>query len=340
MSITVEKYGEYNGEEVRAYNLCNAKGLSAQILNYGGIITRLVFKGTDVVLGWDNFSEYVNNKGCYGAIIGRTANRIENAEFEIDGKLYKLCPNRGTNNIHGGPDGFNKRIWDVECVDEEEPSVILSLISPDGDQGFPGELSVKVTYTLTNENALRIYYEGQSDKDTIINMTNHAYFNPNGHESGSVENCRLWLASSFYTTSTAEGLTTGSILPVDGTPFDFRKEKTIAENLSIKHEQIDLFDGYDHNFVLDGRGLRKAALLTGDKTGISIEMYTDRPGVQVFMPPRKFDGKEKDGAQYCRYNAICLETQAFPNSMKYSHFPSIILRAGEKYETITEYKFN
>lgn len=339
MSITSEKYGEFKGKDVYAYILDNGKGLSAEIINYGGIITRLVYNGTDVVLGWDNLEEYVNNAGCYGALVGRNSNRIENAEFELNGKIYKLSPNHIKSNLHGGPDGFNKRIWDAECVDEEEPSLILRLISPNGDQGFPGEVSVKVTYTLTKDNAISIHYEAECDQDTIINMTNHSYFNPNGHDSGSVENCSLWMASSFYTPNNPECCPLGSILPVDATPFDFREETTIGENLAIKHEQIDLFGGYDHNFVIDGRGLRKAAVYTGDKSGISIELFTDCPGVQIYIPTKKPDGKTKDGAEYCRYNAICLETQAFPNSMKYSHFPTTVVKAGEKYDTTTVYKF-
>ena len=339
MSITNKKYGEFKGQDVYAYTLDNGKGLSAEILNYGGIITRLVFNGTDVVLGWDNLEEYINNRGCYGALVGRNSNRIENAEFELNGKTYKLFANHIKSNLHGGPEGFNKRIWDAECVDDKEPSLILRLISPDGDQGFPGEVHVKVTYTLTLDNAIKIHYEAESDQDTIINMTNHSYFNLNGHESGSVENCRLWMASSFYTPNNPECCPTGEILPVDGTPFDFREEKTIGENLAIKHKQIELFDGYDHNFVLDGRGLRKATVYTGDKTGISLEMYTDCPGVQIYIPTRKPDGKTKDGAAYCRYNAICLETQAFPNAMKHSHFPTTVVKAGEKYDSVTEYRF-
>lgn len=339
MSITSKKYGEIDGKEVRAYFLSNGKGLSAEILNYGGIITRLIYNDVDVALGWDNLSEYINNIGYYGAMVGRNSNRIENAEFELDGKIYKLFANSRKNNLHGGPGGFSKQIWDVECMEKDEPAVILRRVSPDGEEGFPGNAAIKVTYTLTSDNALEIHYEGECDKDTVLNMTNHTYFNPNGHQSGSVENCKLCLASSFYTPANENCCTTGSILPVDSTPFDFRETAVISENLSIPHEQIDLFDGYDHNFVLDGRGYRLAGTLTGDKSGISIEMYTDLPGVQIYLPSRAFEGKPKDGAQYSRRNAICLETQAFPNSMKFPHFPSTIVKKGEKYDTKTAYKF-
>lgn len=340
MSITSRKYGEFEGQEVRAYTLDNGKGLCAEILNYGGIITRLVYNGTDVALGWDNFDEYLNNGSCFGAIIGRNSNRIENSEFELGGKAYKLTPNNGRNNLHAGPNGFDKRLWDVECVEGNEPAVVLRRLSPDGEEGFPGNAAIKVTYTLTAENAIEIHYEGECDRDTIINMTNHTYFNPNGHDSGSVENCRLWLASSFYTPNTKECFPDGSIIPVEGTPFDFREETTLGEKLAMKHEQTEMFDGYDHNFVLDGRGYRLAGIFTGDKSGITIEMYTDLPGVQLYIPGgASATRKYKDGAQYCRHNALCLETQMFPNSMKNAHFPSVIVKAGEKYDTKTAYKF-
>ena len=341
MSITSRKYGEFEGREVIAYTLDNNKGLKAEILNYGGIITRLVYNGTDVALGWDNFDEYLNNRNCYGAMIGRNSNRIENSEFEIGGKTYKLTPNNGRNNLHGGPNGFDKKIWDAETSDGEEPSVILRRISPDGEEGFPGNAAIKVTYTLTKDNAIEIHYEGECDKDTIINMTNHTYFNPNGHDSGSVENCKLWLDSSFYTPNTKECFPDGTVASVEGTPFDFRKEATLGEKLSIKHKQTDMFGGYDHNFVLNGKGYRLAGIFTGDKSGISIEMYTDLPGVQLYLPGGAPNEKRKckDGALYCRRNALCLETQMFPNTMKYSHFPSVIVKAGEKYETKTKYKF-
>ena len=342
MSITRKKYGEFEGQEVIAYTLDNAKGLSAEILNYGGIITRLVFNGVDVALGWDNFDEYLNNGSCYGAMIGRNSNRIEKAEFELNGKKYTLEANdRKKSNLHGGANGFDKKIWDVETVESEEPALILRRLSPDGEEGFPGNAAIKVTYTLTKDNAIEIHYEGECDSDTIINMTNHTYFNPNGHKSGSVEDCKLRLNSSFYTPNTECCYPDGRVLPVDNTPFDFREERTLGDNLGIKHEQTEMFGGYDHNFILDGRGYRSVGEFTGDKSGITIEVFTDLPGVQLYIPcsgPNS-SRKCKDGATYCRRNALCLETQMFPNSMKHSHFPTIIVKAGEKYDTKTAYKF-
>lgn len=226
MSIIKNQFGTYNGTTVYAYTLTNKNGLTAQILNYGGIIRKLIYKDTDVVLGRDTMEEYLNNEGYFSALIGRNSNRIKKSEFELNGKVYKLFANDGKNNLHGGKVGFDKKLWYAETIDEEEPSLVLSTISPDGEEGFPGTVNVQVTYTLTNDNSLKIYYVGQADADTILNMTNHAYFNLNGHSSGSVENHLLWVDSNFYTPNADDCIPTGEILSVKNTPFDFTKEHT------------------------------------------------------------------------------------------------------------------
>lgn len=340
MSIERKKYGELNGREIYAYTMDNGKGLCAEILNYGGILTRLVYNGTDVVLGWGNFDEYLNNTGYLGATIGRNSNRIENSEFVLNDKIYKLYENDGRNNLHGGKEGFDKKIWNAECLDDEEPSLVLTYLSPDGEEGFPGNAQIQVTYTITADNALRIHYEGECDQDTVINMTNHSYFNVNGHKSGSIEDQSMWLASHFYTPNTQEIMPYGEILAVEGTPFDFTTESKIGERLAIEHEQIKMFGGYDHNFVLDGSGYRLVGFVKGDKSGITMEIYTDQPGVQLYVPCEfNPDRKYKDEAIYEHYGAICIETQAFPNGLMYSHFPNMIVKKGEKYDTVTTYKF-
>ena len=340
MSITSKKYGILNGKDIYAYTLDNRNGLCAEILNYGAIVTRLIYNNTDVVLGFDNFDDYMDNPDYMGAIIGRNANVIENSEITINSKTYKLFPNDKSNNLHGGMEGFNKKIWNTEIMDGDEPSLVLTYLSPDGEEGFPGNAEVKVTYTLTKENALQIHYEVCSDKDTVVNMTNHSYFNLNGHTGGSVEDHSLWLASKFYTPSTEQIIPCGEICSVCGTPFDFTKESKIRERLAIGHKQIEMFGGYDHNFAIDGRGYRLAAILKGDKTNITMEMYTDQPAFQLYLPVG-FDSerKYKDGAKYAHYGAICLETQGFPNALKYSHFPDTVLKKGDKYDRITTYKF-
>lgn len=340
MSIKSKKCKELDGKDIYAYTLDNNRGLIAQILNYGGIITRLVYNGTDVVLGYDNFEEYIDNPDYFGAIIGRNSNVIENAEFTLNGKTYKLFPNDNTKNHHGGKEGFNKKIWNAVCVDCDEPSLVLTYFSPDGEEGFPGNAAVKVTYTLTCDNALKIHYEVECDKDTVVNMTNHSYFNLNGHNSGSVEGHSLYLASRFYTPNKEGFIPCGEIRSVEGTPFDFTTESEISERLAIKHQQIDLFGGYDHNFVLEQRGYRLAGRLKGNKSKITMEVYTDQPAIQLYLPVEfNPDRKYKDGARYTHYGALCLETQAFPNSMMYSHFTDVVLKESDKYDRTTVYKF-
>ncbi len=224
--------------------------------------------------------------------------------------------------------------------DTAEPALILTLHSPDGEEGFPGNADIKVTYTVTKENSLKIHYEATCDQDTIMNLTNHAYFNLNGHESGAIDNHTLCMDSSFYTPNTDECMPYGEILAVDGTAFDFRTPTPLGAAFASECEQIKMFDGIDHNFCLNGRGFRKVATLCGDKTGIVMETYTDLPAVQIYTGNNlKGDRVCKNGATYNMHGAICLETQVFPNAMTLSHFPSPILKKGEKYDTVTEYKF-
>ncbi len=340
MSISKQKFGEIGDGVVYSYTLSNKNGLVAEILNYGGIIRKLIYKNVDVMLGRDTMEEYLNNEGYFCALIGRNSNRIEDSMFELNGKTYKLYANDGKNNLHGGKVGFDKRIWDAEMIDNEEPSLALSLVSPDGEEGFPGTVNVKVTYTLTNDNSLKIHYEGESDADTVLNMTNHAYFNLNGHASGVIDNHKLWLDCDFYTPNSDECIPTGEILSVKNTPFDFTTKAAMGSKFASDHEQIKKFGGFDHNFVIKGRGYRKIGEFEGDKTGIIMEMYTDLNGVQIYSGNMIEEGRVcKDGVVYSKHHGICFETQAFPNAMKFSHFPSVILRKGEKYDTVTAYKF-
>ena len=340
MCIIKNKFGSIDGLEVYEYVLENENDFRVSIINYGGIIRSIRYKGYDVVLGRDTMDEYKDNRGCFGEIIGRNSNRIEDARFTIYGKTYELCANNGRNNLHGGKRGFGLKVWNAQMQEGTEPALILTLCSPDGEEGFPGNADVKVTYTVTAENALRIHYEAICDADTVINLTNHTYFNLNGHASGSTDNHLLQIDSSFYTPNNSECLPTGEILSTKGTAFDFTSFKTVAEALAMKHPQTELFGGFDHNFVLNGTGYRKAAVLKGDKSGITMEMYTDRPAVQLYTA----NGMQKDrvckeGAIYTPHSGLCLETQAYPNNLKFSHFPTSILRKGEKYDTTTEFRF-
>ncbi len=341
MSISKTIFGTIANTQVYSYVLSNNKDLKAEILNYGGIIKRLIYKGTDVVLGRDNLSEYQNNSGYYGAVIGRNSNRIAGAEFELNGKTYKLAKNDKDNNLHGGNIGYNARVWEAKCIDSDEPQLILTLHSPDGEEGFPGNVDVKVTYTLTSDNQLIIHYEGTTDMDTVLNMTNHSYFNLNGHNCGTIDNHTLMLNSSFYTPNSEQCMPTGEVWASKGTAFDFTTPKTLKEGFESTEKQVDMFGGFDHNFILDGRGYRHAGTLTGDKTAIKMDVYTDLPGVQLYTGNAlELERICKDGAVYITHSALCLETQAFPNCLKHSHFPGAILRKGEKYDTTTSYKFS
>lgn len=345
MSITKTSFGKTaDGEKVYSYLLDNKNGLSAEIITYGGILKNLYVtdkKGnkTDVVLGRETLEDYLHNDGYLGALIGRHANRIAKGEFELDGKKYAVGINEGHNSLHGGNVGFDKRVWSAKELDGEEPSLVLSLISEDGEEGFPGKLDVTVTYTLTKENAIKISYKAVSDKDTVVNLTNHAYFNLAGHAGGTIDNQILQINSSFYTPNDNECMPTGEVLSVMGTPFDFRAPKPIGQDINSDFEQIEMFGGYDHNFAIEGRGYRLAAIAKCPENGIAMEVYTDKPAMQLYTSNGLAEGIYKEGARYNIHQAFCLETQYFPNAMAHSHYPSPVLRKGEEYNFTTEYRF-
>ena len=333
------KAGVVNGSEISLYTLDNGRGFTAEIYNYGGIIRNLAINGRDIVLGREAFEDYLNNDGYLGAAIGRHANRIKNSRFVLNGKEYTVGANENDNSLHGGVVGFDKYVWNAEEIDGAEPALMLSIESPDGDEGFPGNLSLKMTYTLTAENSFKIHYEAVCDKDTVLNLTNHSYFNLDGHNSGTVYNQTLWLNSEFYTPNNDECMPYGEILSVKGTPFDFTTAKKIGQDISSDYEQTKMFGGYDHNFALCGRGFRKVAALTSSDGTIEMDTYTDLPGIQVYSANCLEAGCYKGGASYGKHNAVCLETQFFPNSMDNSHFIAPVLKAGDKFDSVTEYKF-
>lgn len=338
--ITKRLFGKVDEKEVYAYLLDNSNGFSAEIITYGGIVRTLNYKGKDVVLGYDTIEDYQNNPDYFGALIGRNSNRIEGASFTLGGVEYKLFANDNRSNLHGGKVGFNSRIWDAEAIDGEEPALKLSLFSPDMEEGFPGNLNVTVTYTLTKDNSLDIHYEAVSDKDTVVNLTNHSYFNLNGHESGNVDNHTLMFNSSFYTPNTDECIPYGEVLSVNGTAFDMRKPTRLGDVFASNDEQVKMFGGIDHNIVIDGSGMRLCAEYVGDISKIKMQVYTDLPAIQLYTGNNlKGNRVAKGGIKYPLHGAICLETQTFPNNLKYTHFPTSIVKANEKYETLTKYKF-
>lgn len=347
MSITKNFFGTTpDGKEVFSYTLDNEKNVKAEILTYGGIVRSLLVKDkngvyTDVVLGRETLEDYLNNDNYCGALIGRHANRIAYGKFNLNGTEYKLNINNGGHCHHGGINGFDKYIWNVtEINDGTNPSISLSIVSPDGDEGFPGELNVLVKYVLNEKNGLEIHYEATTTKDTVVNLTSHGYFNLNGAGSGTVLNHQLQMNCSFFTPNSQDWVPTGEILSVKETPFDFTSEKIIGLEIHSNSLQIKPFRGYDHNFIIDGNGFRKAATAKGDISGITMEVYTDKPGVQLYTTNfMDTDHIFKNGKTYAVHGAFCLETQFFPSSTSFSHFPSPILKKDDKYRYTTEYRF-
>lgn len=339
--INVTKFDVLEDKDILCYKLENKNGMSMEVLNFGGVIQSLVFDGTDVVLTHKNAADYMDNDANLGVLVGRNSNRIANAEFTLNGKTYKLAVNNHKGNLHGGIIGFSKKIWDVKPIDGDEPTLILSIVSPDGDEGFPGEAHVQVTYTLTKENSLKIHYEATCDCDTIMNLTNHSYFNLNGADSGTIDNHTFELKSNFFTPTDNEGIPSGEILSVKNTPMDFTSPKKIGPALASDYEQIVIVqNGIDHNFVLDGEGFRNIGTLVGDQTNIKMDVFTDLPGVQVYTANFLTENDSyKNDAKYGKHHGICLETQYFPNAINIPHFVSPILKKGETYSTTTEYKF-
>lgn len=334
-----------DGTPVELYVLTNGR-VTAKVMTYGGIITELLVpdragKTADVVLGFDSLDGYIAKNPHFGAITGRVANRIARAEFTLDGKEYKLAANNGPNTLHGGKKGFDKVVWKAQDVSGPAgPAVKLTYLSRDGEEGFPGNLNVAVTYTLTDDNALRIDYSATTDKATPVNLTNHSYFNLAGHDSGTILDQELMLAADQYTPSDDQYIPTGQIAPVGGTPLDFTTPTAIGARIGqIQGEP----GGYDHNYVIrpSHSSPAFAARARDPKSGRVLEMYTTEPGVQ-FYSSNFLDGsvKGKGGVAYKKHGAFCLEAQHYPDALHHPNFPSIILRPGATYSQTTIYKFS
>lgn len=338
-----------DGTAVELFTLTNASGMSVSATNYGGIITSIKVpdrngKFGDVVLGYDSLDGYLKESPYFGAIIGRYANRIGNAQFTLDGKIYRLARNDGPNTLHGGLKGFDKAVWQAEPFEHEgEVGVILTHTSPDGDEGFPGTLSLKVTYTLTDRNELAFDYRATTDKPTVVNLTQHSYFNLGGDGSGEVLAHELTIHADRYTPVGKTLIPIGQLATVEDTPFDFRRRTPIGARIDADHPQIELGSGYDHNYVLNRarNELALAARVEEPKTGRVMEVRTSEPGMQ-FYTANHLDGSiaGKSGHAYRRRNAFCLETQHFPDSPNKPTFPSTTLRPGQTYQSRTVYTFS
>jgi aldose 1-epimerase len=350
-STTKKSFGKTpDGQPVDLYVLTNKSGAEASITNYGGALVALKMpdrngKLADIVLGYDNVDGYVADKSYFGALVGRYGNRIGHAQFVLDGKTYTLAKNNGENSLHGGIKGFNKALWAAKTLSSKDGrSLELSYLSKDGEEGFPGNLKVTVIYTLTDANALKIEYSATTDKKTILNLTNHAYFNLAGQGSGDILGHLLMINADQFTPVDSGLIPTGELRAVAGTPFDFRKPIAIGARIDQADEQLKLGGGYDHNFVLlRGAYVEEspAARVVEPTSGRVMEVWTTEPGIQ-FYTGNFLDGKTagKGGATYPKRNALCLETQHFPDSPNQPKFPSVALNAGEHYRTVTTYKFS
>ncbi len=335
-----------DGKPVEQFTLTNANGIELRAIGYGGIITSLRVpdrsgKLDDVVLGFEKLEDYLKEHPFFGAIIGRYGNRIAKGQFTLGGQTYKLAVNNGPNHLHGGNKGFDKVLWDVAPVAGNN-ALTFTRTSPDGEEGYPGNLRVQVTYTLTDKNELIVDYSATTDKATPVNLTQHSYFNLAGQASGDVLGHELMLNADRYTPVDDTLIPTGELAPVAGTPFDFRKPTAIGARINGSHPQLKAGGGYDHNWVLNrkGSGLQLAARVTEPRTGRTLEIATTEPGIQ-FYSGNFLDGKltGKEGAVYKHRTGFCLETQHFPDSPNQPKFPSTILKPGEGYKTRTVFTF-
>ena len=348
-SIEMSAYGTTaDGKAVEEYTLTNANGMEVRIITYGGIITSIRVPDRNgnmenIALGVDNLGDYETRNPYFGAIIGRYGNRIGNATFALDGTDYALAANNGPNSLHGGVKGFDKVVWTAKAIEGDEVGLELTYLSPDGEEGFPGNLSVTVLYTLTNDNGIRMDYTATTDKTTVVNLTNHTYFNLAGEGAGAIYDHILQIDADTYTPVDETLIPTGELAPVEGTPFDFREPRQIGAGIRSNDAQMLIGRGYDHNFVLnreDDTALEMAARLYDPSSGRALEVWTTEPGIQ-FYSGNFLDGTlvGPSGEMYRQGDGLCLETQHYPDSPNQADFPSTTLQPDDTYQTTTIYKF-
>jgi aldose 1-epimerase len=350
--LTRAEFGKTpDGQPVQIFTLTNKNGLEARITNYGGIVVSLKAPDrqgamADVILGFDTLHDYLTSSSPYfGALVGRYGNRIGHARFTLDGVEYKLAANNGPNSLHGGVHGFNKAVWTPREL--PDGGLELTYLSKDGEEGYPGNLKVIVTYRLTDANELKIDYVATTDKDTVLNLTNHAYFNLKGAGNGDILGHVVTLHADRFTPVDSGLIPTGELRDVSGTPFDFRKATAVGARIEQGDEQLKLGKGYDHNWVLnwvlnkDGAGPSLAARVEEPSSGRVLEAFTDQPGVQ-FYTGNSLDGSIKGagGKPYGRFSGLCLETQHFPDSPNKPAFPSTVLKPGQQFHSTTIYRFS
>lgn len=344
MKVTSRKFGEINNQEIYAYTITNNE-IEITCMNYGCIISKIIMPDNggnreSIVLGFDTLEEYIQNSPYFGAVVGRVAGRIKGAQFELDGNVFSLAKNENKNHLHGGMEGFSHKIWEAKMIEgKSEVGVEFSYMSPDEEEGYPGNLDVKVTYTLNNRNEFLISYEGNCDKKTLLNLTNHTYFNLSGEAKRNILDHTLSVMSSRFLELNDELLPTGEFIKVDHTSFDFRKGRKIREGVNSNNPQNLLVgQGYDHPFLLDHEGETNIKLLDHE-SGRKVTIETDQPSVVVYSSNQLAGDFTIRGVLAQKYIGICLETQGLPDAIHHSHFPSTILHPDEKYQSATKYTF-
>ncbi|MYB36042.1 MAG: galactose mutarotase [Gammaproteobacteria bacterium] len=344
--MTIANFGTLGSQPVRLFTLTNESGAQVQVIEYGGIVLRIRVPDRegrigDVALGFDSLDAYVAGNPFFGTITGRYANRIAGARFELDGVAYGLARNNGAHSLHGGVRGFDKVVWRGEPTDTGDGAA-FTYISPDGEEGYPGTLTTNVTYSWSDANELRIDYRAETDRATVVNLTNHSYFNLADAGRSSVLDHEVTIHAERYTPADDEAIPTGEIASVAETPFDFRHPRTLGERIDAEHPQMRASSGYDVNYVLDGEdgALTLAATVFEPRSGRVMDVLTDQPGVQLYTG-NHLDGSliGTGGTAYPQHSGLCLETQHFPNSPNEPSFPSTVLRPGQVYETTTVYRF-
>lgn len=350
MGCTKTEFGKLeDGTVVYRYTLTNEQGASASFTDLGGIWLTMVVpdrdgKMADVVLGYDTVQGILTGPGHPGEPVGRNANRIGGAKFTLNGVTYELEKNSGgKHNLHSGPDYYRNRVWEAHVEEEDMGTRIsFSLFSPDGDQGYPGNADITVSYTLTPDNSLKLDYHMVSDKDTVANFTNHAYFNLAGHDSGNAMNQKVWIDADAFTVTDRDSIPTGELAPVKGTPMDFTEMKPVARDIEADYEQLKWAGGFDHNWALNHPAgeVSLCAKAADEASGRVMEVYTDLPGVQFYTANSMATDMGKGKTAYHKRDGYCFETQYFPDSVNKPEFASAFLKAGEEYKTTTIYKFS
>lgn len=343
MKITKSEFGVTSaGRSVSLYHLENASGAYIEVLDFGARIHKLVVPNregelTDVCLSVATLEDYEAERSYYGATCGRVANRICDGRFTLNDTAYQLAINNGPNHLHGGIVGYSHKVWKSAVKDDK---LVLTMESPDGEENYPGNLTLTVTFSWSEDNEIGILYEATCDRDTIINVTNHTYFNLNGEGANNILSHELFIDADAITPVNENLIPTGEFLPVDGTPFDFRTLHTIGKFIDVDYPQLKDVGTYDHNFVINGTGLREAAVLQSKDSGIRVTCFTDQPGIQIYVASTESDFPGKYGERYPRYASVCLETQHYPDSINHQNFPSVVLKAGEQFRSKTLYHFS